>query len=82
MISDCCLFASLHGGGNYLPIPEDSQVHSFATHLVERGTVSRYSQEFLGHKSPSTTMVYTHVSTVSFGNSMNPFDGFDDDVKV
>lgn len=37
--------------------------HSYATHLIEAGVPIRHVQEYLGHNSLATVMIYLHLTT-------------------
>ncbi len=48
--------------------------HSFATHLLERGTDITYIQQLLGHNDIKTTLRYTHVTKKNIQNIKSPLD--------
>lgn len=60
--------------GIHKPATVHSLRHSFATHLLMRGVSIREVQQFLGHSSVETTMIYTHVIRNLTSAAESPLD--------
>jgi site-specific recombinase XerD len=56
------------------PVTLHTLRHSFATHLLERGTDIRYIQSLLGHHSAKTTQLYTHITTKAMSEIKSPLE--------
>ncbi len=56
------------------PVTLHSLRHSFATHLLERGTDIRVIQALLGHDKLDTTARYTRVATGLIANVESPLE--------
>jgi len=56
--------------------------HSFATHLLDKGTDIKYIKELLGHFDIKTTERYLHVSKSKLANIISPFDDLMKNSKI
>ena len=54
--------------------------HSYATHLLEAGVNLHIIQDYVGHDSPTTTALYTHLTATADARARETLTGLMEDL--
>lgn len=66
--------AAVQESGVHKPATVHTLRHSYATHLLEAGVNLRIIQSYLGHASPATTAIYTHLTSTTETQTRHTID--------
>ena len=69
------LRAALRASGCHKRASVHTLRHSYATHLLEAGVNLRLIQAYLGHNSPTTTALYTHLTATADARARDTLAG-------
>lgn len=73
--------SALQDSGIQKPATVHTLRHSYATHLLEADVNLRVIQAYLGHSSPETTAIYTHLTRRTQEASTNAIDELADGLR-